>query len=163
MRTPFTGAAGIRAHLEMVADLQRPRLKESGLLRSPATLLLKYGREYQIDEESFAGKRMQAHMCYRNAGMLALADDSLIYVEGYTTVYGIPIEHAWCIRHSNGAVVDPTIVPRPDDERVYYGVAFNTSFYSAELLKRQVWGIIDMNERLMKMSESKLRKGIYHG
>lgn len=151
----------IKQHLEIVAEMQRPRLEQSALLRTPATLQLKHGRTYPVDDRTFAGKRMKAKMCYTNAGLLALEDDSLVYVEGFTTVIGIPIEHAWCIRRSDGFVVDPTIKPRAGEEHVYFGVAFTTPFLHSELLRRKVWGIIDMNEQLLKMSESKLRKGIH--
>lgn len=146
-------AENIKQHLTVIASMHAERLNTSPFKRSRATLQLDHGREYRVTEKTYAGKRQRAKMCYRNAALLAMSDDSLTYVEGYVTTFGIPLEHAFCV-DSEGNVVDPTL--KPDLEHAYYGVPFRMSFVREELIRRKVWGIIDMNRELLEMSEDDL-------
>lgn len=147
----------ILEHLNIYAGFHRQRPWPGEIKRSFATLLLEHGREYQTDEHSFVGRRMQKKMCYRNAALRVIEDNSLTYVEGYTTSLGfIPIEHAWYVGPS-GMVVDPTLRD-DDDEREYFGVGFTTDFLRSEILRRKVWGLLDMNRELLTMSEEELLK-----
>jgi hypothetical protein len=48
--------------------------------------------------------------CYKYAHRAAAADPKLIYCEGLATninVFGIPLEHAWCVHEDTGEVWDP--------------------------------------------------------
>lgn len=149
----FQDIAVIKRHLSVIAEMQSARPLPTNIVRTFATLQLDHGRTYPVGERTFAGGRMQPKMCYRNAGLLALDDASLTYVEGFTTTIGIPIEHAWCI-DAEGEVIEPTL--KPGGANAYFGVPFRTSFLRSELLRRMVWGIIDMNLQLLEMSEEDL-------
>lgn len=148
----------IKQHLSVIAEMQRVRPFPPGILNSFATLQLTYGREYDTDARTFEGRRMQAKMCYRNAGTLALDDPSLTYVEGFTTVSGIPIEHAWCINQA-GTVIEPTLSHRSGSGG-YFGIPLRTSFLRSELLRREVWGVLDMNIELLRMSPDEIVKRV---
>jgi len=63
--------------------------------------------------------------CFRNAGQLAMGNDSYTYCEGVAEVTpGFFIHHAWCL-DSTGRVVDPTW-QRDGIANRYFGVAVPT-------------------------------------
>ena len=76
--------------------------------------------------------------CYRNAAVLALADEDLIYCEGYALGI-IPLMHAWVI-DAQGRVIDNTW-KRPGTD--YYGVAISTEYLRKQILKLETYGLID--------------------
>ena len=94
-----------------------------------------------------------------NATMLALASD-LTYVEGQISVYGIPIEHAWCV-NADGVVIDPTLKP-DKDVGDYFGVPFLTDYVSKAVLRNGVYGLLDImgaHKTLPKLIELGLEEG----
>ena len=68
------------------------------------------GVPYIVNDKTYEGPRQQAHMCFKNAANDALTHPDRTYVEGYITVHGVPLEHAWTVDQS-GQVYDPTITP----------------------------------------------------
>lgn len=104
--------------------------------------LLKYGREYQIGPESFAGRRRRQGECYRNASCLAVQDHDLTYVEGVMTVRSIPVEHAWCVR--GDVVVDPTVRQPTDEINDYFGIPFKTEYVIVAAVWNNCYGLLDV-------------------
>lgn len=91
----------------------------------------------KFDAKTFAGTRGKVHECYKNAGQLALDDDGT-YCEGYVSVHGVPLEHAWIWK--NGRVIDPTVTPKGITE--YYGIPVKTDYLRKTVLKTHVWGVL---------------------
>jgi hypothetical protein len=88
--------------------------------------MLEHGRDYPVGQHTFSLPRAEPKACFRNAAILAFKLPHLTYVEGKVGVFGVPIEHAWCI-DEEGVVVDPTIDRNITDgtfERIgpYFGV-----------------------------------------
>lgn len=71
--------------------------------------------------------------CHKNAVDLVLADDSLIYCEGYALFKGtsLPVLHAW-VTNGKGAAIDNTW---PQPGVAYAGVPFKTQFVNMTALK----------------------------
>lgn len=125
--------------------------------------VLRYGRDYQIDRNSFAGPRGQPKMCFMNATLLALRDHSLTYVEGFVSVRGIPISHAWCAKGDH--VIDPTLVLESAGDKhcydEYFGVPFHTEYLIKATLRNGVYGLLDefANKTAPKLFELGLEAG----
>lgn len=102
--------------------------------------ILEHGKQYKYDASSFEGPRDEAQMCYMNAGRIALSNSKRTYVEGYITVHGVPLQHAWTV-DSKGKVHDSTLT---HDKNVggYFGVPFTTDYVAKTALKTKVWGVI---------------------
>ena len=110
--------------------------------------MLDYGREYTIGPDSFAGPRGVAKACFMNATNLAIGNPDLTYVEGKVSIYGVPIEHAWCAT-ADGIVVDPTMEAAMADgtyARIsdYFGVPFRTDYVRKAALTNRVYGLLDL-------------------
>jgi hypothetical protein len=105
--------------------------------------LAEHGRQYMIDEKTYAGRRMQMKQCFTNASRLVVHDRSLTYCEGYVSVYGVPIHHAWVI-DKNDKVRDPTL---REDSKIpkceYFGVAFTLEYVTKSMLINEVYGLLD--------------------
>lgn len=130
----------------------------------PSGFIVEYGEPHYLTPRSFAGRRGRQGECYRNAALLAMGS-GLIYVEGYVAVYGVPIEHAWCI-DDDGAVVDPTMRPAVDGtfDRItdFYGVPFETQYVSQAANTNAVWGLFNWHyaqRTLPKLVELGLEDG----
>ena len=110
--------------------------------------LLDYGREYAFSEKSFEGDRGTPKECYTNATHLALENPELTYVEGKAYIFGIAIDHAWCV-DGRGNVIDPTLAI--DDgkyggiDRIggYFGVPFRTDYLHKAIVWNNVYGLLD--------------------
>ena len=77
-------------------------------------LLEKYGWGFIVGPRTFEGPRGRQHACFENSAKMVFDDPKLVYVEGYATVMGVPIEHAWVIKKSDATrVIDPTM-KQPD-------------------------------------------------
>ena len=81
-----------------------------------------------------------ARQCYYNAGMLALENPELAYVEGFGLRPGlIPVHHAWCL-DPDGRVVETTW---PFDEAAeYWGIPLRTDFLREQVRNSSTWGIL---------------------
>lgn len=153
-------AGGVRNYLK-----QMQTLKAMSGMRGPLTyrfgsieeFFLAKGKDYASEpltpEEIVVvktaldnyGRSCQIKQCFFNSMMVGLTGDTsekLVYTEGYTTVFGLPISHAWLT--INDKVVDFTIREKKKDtsrtfmqnrnigtfpeDREYYGVKFKRSF-----------------------------------
>jgi hypothetical protein len=131
------------------------------------TFMLAHGREYEIDPAiTFAGPFGEPQMCYANAAHRVFDDPSLTYVEGKVAVYGVPIDHAWCVT-KDGVVIETTLGPAKKDntfDRIggYYGVPFLTEYLRRAVLRNNVYGLLDVmtaRKTLPKLVELGLDKG----
>lgn len=68
-------------------------------------------------------RMMTPRMCFRNAAKVAAKDPAALrYVEGWVTVYGVPIDHAWVYDVNTGIGWDYTAVIEEQLESHYYGI-----------------------------------------
>lgn len=81
-----------------------------------------------------------------NATHLACELPHLTYVEGKVTIYGVPIDHAWCV-DEEGFVVDNTLDTAKDGsmDRIsgYFGVPFLTDYVRKASIVNRVYGLLD--------------------
>jgi hypothetical protein len=134
---------GLREYLEFVVSHQGAERQA----KSADAFILKHGRAMPMDAESFVGGGTP-QQCYENAALAVLADDDLTYVEGYVSVHGVPIAHAWAI-NAEGVVRDPTFAPegiggkpRTSFVKGYFGVPIQTAFLEKTLLRSKYYGIL---------------------
>ncbi len=127
----------LRQYVELLAGLQR---KPEGWHSTPAKLLLERGVSKRPTTDTFKGRRGTKRRCYMNAFRLASARPELAYVEGYVTVYGVPIEHAWCEHRETGEVIDPTLRAPHKMVGEYLGVVI--PHFEALTLERGVYGVM---------------------
>jgi hypothetical protein len=129
--------------------------------------MLAHGRDYTIDPAtSFIGPRGEPQMCYANAAQRAFDDPALTYVEGKVSVFGVPVDHAWCVT-KGGVVIETTLGPALKDktfDRItgYYGVPFLTEYLRRAVLRNNVYGLLDIvtaRKTLPKLVELGLDKG----
>jgi hypothetical protein len=95
---------------------------------SAEELFLLHGKVFVWRPVSTSCRKGTLKHCYDNAYELANRQ-GLVYCEGVALRgFPIPFPHAWCL-DADGFVVDPTWPdPQPNEERIYFGVAFLTSF-----------------------------------
>ena len=131
----------------------------------PLRFLLTHGRDYAIGPETFKGPRGEVHGCYKNATHLALANESLTYVEGTVYCYGVGIDHAWCVDW-DGVVIDPTLEADKDGKldriTAYFGVPFRKDYLRKASLWNKVYGLLDYwsaRETVPKLYELGLEAG----
>lgn len=122
----------------MIASMMAGPLDRKGM-RHPAVLLRDHGRTMKFDAaKTYEGKRGQQHMCFMNAGRLAL-DGNGTYCEGYVSIHGVPVEHAWVLR--KGLVIDPTITSAKGIDE-YYGISIKTDYLRTTILRTKMWGVL---------------------
>jgi len=104
---------------------------------------LKHAVKYEIGPDTFNCEKGEPQQCYMNACHLAHDNPLLTYVEGKVAVFGIGIDHAWCV-DENGVVVEPTLVNN-DDGRIleYWGMPFNTEYVRRAALANGIYGLLD--------------------
>src|SRR5260221_725834 len=123
----------LRDHIKMVGDRFDNKLYQ---------FIFKNGMDCQFDPtRSFNIAPGVAQGCYRNATLVALERGDLTYVEGYATVHGVPISHAWLVDRT-GLVLEPTLRPKDSADRTigYFGVPFKTEYVLKALKKNKVYG-----------------------
>lgn len=135
------GAETIQNYLKMTTQYEAG----PGMATTPDKLVLEHGKAYATGPDTYAGKRGTPHHCYENATKRVLQnpDLELTYVEGYMTVHGIPLKHAWAV-DKRGLVVDPTIKPGPE-VKGYFGVAFSNDYVRATMMQTRMYGVISMS------------------
>jgi hypothetical protein len=137
-RADAEGLKGMRRELAMRAVM-------FGGSNKLTEFMLKYGRDYPVGPNTYAGPRGEMKQCFMNATHLAHENPELTYVEGYVATHGIPIDHAWCVG-PDGFVVDPTMAPDADGklDRVsdYFGVAFHTPYLRKATVANKVYGLL---------------------
>lgn len=104
--------------------------------------MLKYGRVYTPGPGTFTGGG-EPKQCFANALHLALSNEDLTYCEGKVFIYGVAIDHAWCVDDDDN-VYDPTLVDG-DDGRIggYYGMPFITEYVRKAAKKNKHYGVLD--------------------
>jgi hypothetical protein len=108
----------------------------------PNDFMLQYGRPYTISAHTYLGPRDEPKACFKNATHLAIFDSRLTYVEGYISMYGVPIEHAWVVK--DGFVIDPTIKDNKDGRITeYFGVPFITEYVEKACKANGIYGLLD--------------------
>lgn len=144
----------VKTWIKMLAEVQGT--PPEGYKNTPASLLVKYGRPYYIDDETFKGTREESKMCYMNAWRLAMGCPELTYVEGYCHMGVIPIEHAWCVTE-NGTVIDTTL----KDAVGYFGIPFDTEYMAKATLKKGTYGLLHFDNReIYKLEPEHFLSGI---
>lgn len=110
----------------------------SGMGSKLDKFLLDHGRAYKITPATFVGGVPQ--QCYKNAALAALESKTLTYVEGYVSVHGVPIHHAW-VADKFGNVIDVTIADK-SAIRGYFGVPVKDKWLMTQLSKRKRYGVL---------------------
>lgn len=145
--------SGLQHHLQVVADLIRQNSGNPELeFLSMEEFVLAHGKIYTSTKLKTSVPFSTPHECYKNALELLYVSDEYTYVEGYLSVCGVPIQHAWCVK--DGLVVDPTI-PNPDKDWEYMGVSFDKQFVIKTVMKRKRYGIIDNPEHRFPLLQGK--------
>jgi hypothetical protein len=131
------------------------------LSRKPSvfSFLAEHGRSYTSDPETFAGERMEQGMCYMNCTHSVLENPLLTYCEGFVSVYGVPLEHAWLLDR-DGNVIDPTLTAHPEGRVTeYFGVAFSTEYLLQAAMRNKYYGLLGYTSRktLPKLIEGKAK------
>jgi predicted ABC-type ATPase len=119
-----------------VADFLRMAGGSGGKIQE---FVLKNGQPYTVNDKTYAGPRKPMHQCFKNAAEDAMEHRDRTYVEGYITVHGVPIDHAWTV-DDKGQVYDPTIHPN-ENVGGYFGVPFNTDYLTKSLVENEHYGL----------------------
>lgn len=116
----------------------------SAELNSRDEFIRRHGRVFTITEHSYHGPRGKRGQCYKNAGLAAMADPDLVYVEGFILFLGVLLEHAWAST-PDGDVRDPTLA---DAEGVdeYFGVPVQARYFNETIRRTRRWGIFDYRD-----------------
>ena len=130
--------------LRTLLQEQAERLELIGFAAVSTRFVLRHGRAYEAAALPRGVGRGQIKGCYMNAAKLATRRLVLTYVEGFAMLPDVPgwvFEHAWCA-DERGRVVDNTL----DAPEVcqYFGVPFTHEVLAAELLRNQVYGLLDI-------------------
>src|SRR5882672_4438154 len=127
------GSEGLRRYVAMVDKLQGGK--------GAAALLVAHGHEFDVPPAAnVTGTKRTQHKCYQTAGRIAINDPTFTYVEGYLSVHGVPIEHAWLV-DAQGVVHDPTLQGLKGVQG-YYGIPFSTKYVTETAMNTKYWGII---------------------
>jgi hypothetical protein len=108
------------------------------LKRTMQRFVLEYGWWYEPAELPKHVSLGTPQQCHKNAMDLAMADDSLIYCEGYALFKGssLPTLHAW-VTDGQGEAIDNTW---PQAGVAYAGVPFRVGFVTTTALKNDAIG-----------------------
>ena len=146
-RAHVDSAVNVHGYLRQVAGLSGRHSKES--------FVLKNGLPFVPNEKTYEGPRGEQKMCFMNATQAVLENPERTYVEGYVTVHGVPIEHAWTM-DATGQIYDPTLTKElAEGVSGYYGVPFKTDYVLKSALKNKVYGLLG--------HKSKTRMGLMAG
>lgn len=135
------GTVELSAYLRKIANINR---MPKGM-KSQSQFILDNGQNYVANAKTYEGPRDPMHECYKNATLAALSNKDRTYVEGYMTVHGVPIEHAWTV-DKTGQVYDSTVTPDLGISG-YFGVPFKTDYVLASGLLNKVYGLLGHNSR----------------
>lgn len=133
------GSETSKKFIRLMADAERDTYDRIDA-KSPSQFVLDNGRSFAATDATYVGKRGTMKQCYMNAAKAAQEDHGLTYVEGYVTVHGVPIKHAWTV-DGDGSVVDQTIT---SGENVgdYFGVPFSTDYLNRTLVENGTYGLL---------------------
>jgi hypothetical protein len=124
--------------LEFLRSSQPTPAAKALLKRTMQQFVLDYGWWYEpagLPEHVHPGTSQE---CHKNATVLALEDDSLVYCEGYALFKGssLPTIHAW-VTDGQETAIDNTW---PQPGVAYAGVPFRIAFVSMTGLKNRGFG-----------------------
>jgi hypothetical protein len=123
---------GMKQYIDTVADQFKQKNFE---------WLRDHSQAYAIDKDTFIGGK--AHECYKNTfdAVINNPERDLTYVEGYVSVHGVPVHHAWAAT-KDGKVRDYTIKSN-DDKAIlgYYGVPIKDKFVMQSALETKLYGV----------------------
>lgn len=142
-------ARGLESYLRMTSDMYgRGQVNHS-------SFVMENGKQFFSDADTYRGRRGQQHMCYMNATNRAIDHpDKYAYVEGYVTVHGVSIAHAWNVDRETGRVVDPTIRSN-DGIGAYVGVPIKDEYLMRSMVRTGVYGVLDpMTNRQLYTTDS---------
>lgn len=124
--------------LEFLRSSQPTPAAKALLKRTMQQFVLDYGWWYEPAELPKHVPLGTPQQCHKNAMDLAMADDSLIYCEGYALSKGssLPTLHAW-VTDGQGTAIDNTW---PQAGVAYAGVPFRVGFVSMTALKNDAIG-----------------------
>jgi hypothetical protein len=135
----------VRKYLESLRELEKLNIPEDWAYCGVADAILRDGISADEVEELPSHIRPgQLGYCYENATMCAIDNAQFRYVEGYASMQGIPLPHAWVYDISTDTHYDPTWIGIGSD---YHGVAFSTKFllsFSIETGYYGIWGSDDL-------------------
>lgn len=123
---------------QMIRDLAES-LEKAGMAKNVFSIVAKHGMTFKSQERPAHITKDTPKECFKNAFLLAYGT-GLVYAEGYISVHGIPIHHAWCLDEL-GNVIDPTIDGQENHE--YFGIPFVMEFVFDVLTKSRMYGILD--------------------
>ena len=135
---PLPAVSQLQEYLQLFDKVERAALPDK-FKYGRGGFILAHGKLFPFDLTSFQGTRGAAHKCYMNAGKAAL-DGLGTYVEGYVSIAGVPIAHAW-LADAAGQVVDLTL-SKPGSVREYFGVPFRLGFLQRRVLETRLWGLL---------------------
>jgi hypothetical protein len=143
--------------VDLIARLEN-QVTDWALAGFPALLerfCLRHGQYFQGVKRPKGVRKMQAKMCFRNSTR-GLHENDMKYFEGYAMHREIefPFLHAWNVK--GGKVVDLTL---PEPEKYEYIGLDLTKYVNSELLKNQVYGLLDpgvINLELLRKIDGRL-------
>ena len=109
-------------------------------------VVARHGKAYMPQPLPSEYKYGQMGECYRNAYLLTLLRNNLIYVEGFALIsleLPVPIQHAWAVDLA-GYVIDVTW-REPGAE--YYGVPISSGYLTKTIYKTRNYGLFFHNNR----------------
>lgn len=126
-----------------MSDLVSYLRQRAELFKSPVDkFLVEHGRSFEICEATFNGPRATPKECFKNATLVAMADPGMTYVEGFVTVHGVPIQHAWNV-DADGRLIDRTLDNHDRRIEHYFGIPFSTFYVTKALRINRVYGLLD--------------------
>lgn len=157
---------------EALKALLEAQVKRWEHLGHPALLerfILRNGHTGKAQKRPKKWRKRPNKECFKNAAEFVIENADYvkgkhpyIYVEGYALKprLGVLIHHAWA-EDEHGNVIDLTW--EDPETALYYGVSFSLDDLRDELLKNQVYGLLDLfagglNTELMFDTDPELRK-----
>lgn len=125
----------LAAYLDQIIGLMQPKDGQ----HHPFTFIRQHGQSFAITERTFDGPRGIPGSCYMNAGVEAVNDPTLTYVEGFVLAFGVPIQHAWLLE-ADGTMRDPTLTGA-ENIGGYFGVPIKTAFLWKRVYRTRLWGL----------------------
>jgi hypothetical protein len=128
-----------RIYLELVTSPAYSTF--AGGVNQIAKFILDSGREFAPGPLTYKGRKKRARQCFMNATQAAFDDPrGLRYAEGFMTIHGVPIHHAWNVDR-DGNLIDLTI--RDGLEHHYFGVEFANDYLLESMHANGVYGLLD--------------------
>jgi phage-related protein (TIGR01555 family) len=128
--------AGLVDYLRSVGHMQN---SADGRL-SKESFVLQNGTPYMANAKTYSEERGPQNLCYMNASKAALDIPGRTYVEGFVTVHGVPIQHAWTV-DQKGQIYDNTINPNKHVSG-YFGVPFTKDYLRNAMLNNGYYGLL---------------------